>query len=202
MEQNAQKMADYWEHHLSTMENITVNVAGGIADSFGGMFNNVIDGTQNMKEAFANLGQSIIANIAQIIAKMIAMYAIEQAIMAAAGIFGFSPTKILKGLGMKHIGGLITQADMPRYHMGGMIRPLGQDEVPIIAQAGERIIPRGASGGTQTPKVEINLHNEGEALNPNKKQMRMDEGKLVVDLWLERMNTSPSERRRARRSLS
>jgi hypothetical protein len=91
---------------------------------------------------------------------------------------------------------------MPRYHMGGMIRPLGQDEVPIIAQAGERIIPRGASGGTQTPKVEINLHNEGEALNPNKKQMRMDEGKLVVDLWLERMNTSPSERRRARRSLS
>lgn len=69
--------------------------------------------------------------------------------------------QIPTGFGVAHSGGVVgassfvqrsvpasTFLGAPRYHAGGPV--LGADEVPIIAQRGETIIPRGQSAGAST----------------------------------------------------
>ena len=75
-------------------------------------------------------------------------------------------------------------AGAPRFHEGGIVRPraagLRADEVPIIAQAGETILPRGTV--IAPPAVEINFRNEGTPQREVSREVRLDPRGLVVSI--------------------
>ena len=71
-------------------------------------------------------------------------------------------------------------AGAPRYHVGG-IAGLRPDEVPIIAQRGETILPRGAVTGV--PALEINFHNEGTPQREVRREVRLDPRGLIVEVF-------------------
>ena len=76
----------------------------------------------------------------------------------------------------------------PRFHSGGIagLRPDGgiaglrPDEVPIIAQAGETVLPRGAT--IAAPSVEINFENRGTPQREVSREVRLDPRGLVVSI--------------------
>ena len=65
----------------------------------------------------------------------------------------------------------------PGFHEGG-IAGLRPDEVPIIAQAGEVILPRGAQ--IAAPAVEINFENRGTPQREVSREVRLDPRGLIV----------------------
>ena len=79
--------------------------------------------------------------------------------------------------------------EAPRYHSGGIagLRPDGgiaglrPDEVPIIAQRGETVLPRGAQ--VAMPPLEINFHNEGTPQRETRRAVRFDPRRLIVDVF-------------------
>ena len=85
-------------------------------------------------------------------------------------------------------------AAAPRYHSGGIagLRPDGgiaglrPDEVPIIAQRGEAVLPRGAT--LAMPPLEINFHNEGTAQREVRREVRLDPRAIVVDVFTDDWN--------------
>ena len=80
-------------------------------------------------------------------------------------------------------------AEAQRYHSGGIagLRPDGgiaglrPDEVPIIAERGETVLPRGAS--IAMPPIEINFHNEGTPQRETRREVRLDPGRMVVAIF-------------------
>ena len=71
-------------------------------------------------------------------------------------------------------------AGAQRYHAGG-IAGLHPDEVPIIAERGETILPRGASIGL--PALAINFHNEGTPQREVSREVRLDPRGLIVEVF-------------------
>ena len=71
-------------------------------------------------------------------------------------------------------------AEAQRYHSGG-IAGLRPDEVPIIAERGETVLPRGAS--IAMPPIEINFHNEGTPQRETRREVRLDPGRMVVAIF-------------------
>ena len=77
-----------------------------------------------------------------------------------------------------------------RYHAGG-VAGLRPDEVPIIAQAGEVILPR-ASGATlprgaqiAAPSIDITFENRGTPQREVSREVRLDPRGLIVNVVTE-----------------
>lgn len=151
------------------------------------------------KLSVSSLADSIIADLARI--------AIQQAITlplagALFGLFPGTPVSPAGGAapavpsgvslfgGVAHAGGVVGRpggvrrlvppeifAGAPRFHAGG-IAGLRPDEVPIIAERGERILPRGAS--VSMPPIEINFHNEGTPQREVRREVRLDPRGVIV----------------------
>ena len=71
-------------------------------------------------------------------------------------------------------------AEAQRYHGGG-IAGLRPNEVPIIAERGETVLPRGAQ--VAMPPIEINFHNEGTPQRETRREVRLDPGRMVVAIF-------------------
>ena len=96
------------------------------------------------------------------------------------------------GTDVGQLGGVTRQvppavfALAPRFHPGGIagLRPDGgiaglrPDEVPIIAQAGETVLPRGAT--IAAPAVEITFENRGTPQREVSREVRLDPRGLIV----------------------
>ena len=73
-------------------------------------------------------------------------------------------------------------AHAPRYHRGGIAGMLRPDEVPIIAQTGEAILPRGAA--ITPPAVNIRFVNQGTPQREVDREVRFDGARAVVTIFL------------------
>ena len=150
-------------------------------------FSNVIQGTQNIKEAFGNMAQAVLAALSQIIAKLIAMAIIEQGI-ALFDFIGFggggSKTKIPSGsiiYPSKRYGGIV---EPPSRRYGGLISPpkfstggvaKGREAgYPAILHGTEAVVPlpnkrsipvdlRGSTGDVNNVTVNVNMGQGGDA---------------------------------------
>ena len=93
--------------------------------------------------------------------------------------------------GVAHGGGVVGQltrhravpaslfAGAERAHRGKYI---GAGEVPIIAQTGETILPRGASA---TPNINVNIANEsGEAIEADGIDVQVDNGEVTIGMLI------------------
>ncbi len=76
-------------------------------------------------------------------------------------------------------------AHAPRYHRGGIAGMLRPDEVPIIAQTGERILSRAETQALgQPPAIEINFENTGTPKREVDREVRFDGARAVVTIFL------------------
>ena len=79
-------------------------------------------------------------------------------------------------------------AGAARYHAGG-VAGLRPDEVPIIAQAGETILPRGALTDPRafgaTPSIDITFENRGTPQREVSREVRVDPRGLIVTVVTE-----------------
>ena len=166
------------------------------------------------KFSFRGFVDSVIADLARI--------AVRQAITGplAAGIgslFSGGPSGAgVTGIqtiqaGVGHAGAIagaaggVTRAVPPaifvgaqRYHAGG-IAGLRPDEVPIIAERGEAILPRGT--GIAPPPIEINFHNEGTPQREVRREVRLDPRAVIVDVFTDDMRRGGPMRRTIEREL-
>ncbi len=87
------------------------------------------------------------------------------------------------------LGGSAAVASAPIFHAGGRVGALGgvrrgaglrADEVPIIAQRGETILPRGAQ--IAVPAVQINFENRGTPQREVSREVRFDPRGIVVSI--------------------
>lgn len=134
------------------------------------VLSSAFSGAEDALVDFVTTGQADFKAFAESILKEIARMAIKMAIIAPlqnafSGMFG---NRIVSGFGAKvaHTGGMAESVSSqrqvpaslfigaPRYHTGGMI---GADEVPIIAQKGERVLNR----------EETKAYNSGQGVNVN-----------------------------------
>jgi len=116
---------------MADWEKATEKIGNAIGDNIGRGMADIAAGTQSMKEAFSRMKEAIIADITQIIVKMLVMKALTH-------ITGFTFAQ----------GGELPMAkggSLPKAAAGMMIPSTGQaglDSVPFIGMPGEGVIKR------------------------------------------------------------
>ncbi|MDD9993223.1 MAG: hypothetical protein OXP75_15610 [Rhodospirillales bacterium] len=177
--------------------------ARGAAESaFGAMESALTRFITTGETSFSGFVDSVIADLTRLATRRYITQPLADVLFGLLpGLFGGSsdltPLGGL-GIGVRHAGGVVGQpggvtrrvpaglfAFAPRYHQGG-VAGLRPDEVPIIAQAGEVILPR-ASGATlprgaqvAAPRVEITFENRGTPQREVSREVRLDPRALVV----------------------
>ena len=142
--------------------------------------------------SFSGFVDSVIADLARLATRRYFTQPLAHLLFGALG-GGATPGSAVFGrlqAGVGHAGAVAGQpggvtrqvppavfAFAPRFHEGG-IAGLRPDEVPIIAQAGEVILPRGAQ--IAAPAVEINFENRGTPQREVSREVRLDPRGLIV----------------------
>lgn len=125
---------------FDAMKEIAQNTAQAMSHSLGDLFFNIVTGKlNNLKQVFADFGQSILRILSNALAKLFLVKTIGMAFPGLGQFF--------------HQGGIIRRA-----HSG----MLAYDEVPIIAQAGEGVLSR--KGMSALGVDNFNRLNRGEGI--------------------------------------
>ena len=191
----------------------TLDQARAAAESaFGAMESALTRFITTGETSFSGFVDSVIADLTRIATRRFIVQPLANALFglfAAGGAGGAGPDAFRRlQAGVGHAGGTVGAAggvsrSVPaaifagaaRYHSGGIagLRPDGgvaglrPDEVPIIAQAGEIILPR-ASGATLprgAPSIDITFENRGTAQREVSREVRLDPRGLIVTVVTE-----------------
>jgi len=181
----------------------TLDQARAAAEStFGAMESALTRFVTSGKLDFSSFVDSVIADLARLAARQAITIPLANALFGAlGGAFGGAGDaggadafrRLQAGVG--HRGGTVGAAggvsrSVPaaifagaaRYHAGG-VAGLRPDEVPIIAQAGETIIPRGAQ--IAAPSIDITFENRGTPQREVSREVRLDPRGLIVTVVTE-----------------
>ena len=122
------------------------------------------------KLSFASFADSVIADLARIATRR---YIIGPLANLLFGGFGGGPAS--GSAGLFHAGGTVGA-------LGGVTRGVGlrADEVPVVAQRGETILPRGAA--IAPPSVTVKFENRGTPQREVSREVRLDPRGLVVSI--------------------
>ena len=180
-------------------------------NAFGAMESALTRFVTSGKLDFSDFVDSVIADLARLAARQAVTIPLANALFGAlGGAFGGAGGAADAGgadafrrlqAGVGHTGGTVGAAggvsrSVPaaifagaaRYHAGG-VAGLRPDEVPIIAQAGETILPRGALTDPRafgaTPSIEINFDNRGTPQREVSREVRLDPRGLIVNVVTE-----------------
>ena len=177
-------------------------------NAFQGMEDALVAFVTTGKLSFSGFVDSIIADLARIAVRRAITEPLADALFnALPGLSGGGPAPAAANganlfgrlqAGVGHTGAIAGQpggvsravpaaifAGAPRYHSGG-VAGLRPDEVPIIAQRGEAVLPRGAT--LAMPPLEINFHNEGTAQREVRREVHLDPRAIVVDVFTDDWN--------------
>ena len=202
---------------LSRESESTLEQARTAAESaFGAMESALTRFVTTGKLSFSGFVDSVIADLARIATRRFIVQPLANALFGAFGggsgsgadLFGTLQTGVAHAGGTVGALGGVTRAVPPaifagaeRYHTGG-IAGLRPDEVPIIAQRGEVILPR-ASGATVprgAPAVHINFENRGTPQREVGREVRVDPRGLIVTVVTEDLDAGgPASQAIARR---
>jgi hypothetical protein len=133
-----QNIQDTWKSAVNNMRSM-----------FSDVFYNFFTGQLNsMQDAFTQFGQGILRTFSNMISEMITQWMVMRIITGIGSLFGgASSTTAGSSVGFRASGaqGVASQFGRGLYHTGGIVRAhhgLAIDEVPIIAQRGERVLSR------------------------------------------------------------
>ena len=166
--------------------------------------------------SFSSFVDSVIADLTRIATRRLIVQPLANALFGAFGGLSGADTNPFGRLqaGVGHQGAIAGQlggvsrtvaagvfALAPRFHRGG-IAGLRADEVPIIAERGEVILPR-ASGATLprgAPSIEINFKNRGTPQREVSREVRLDPRGMIVTVVTEDLDSGgPASQAIARR---
>lgn len=153
-------------------------ISGELSSSLQDGVSNFVDLAQTGELTWDSLGEGL-ESFATDITASIAKVLIMKAILGSLGLGGPGAAAGGGGAdgsafgGFFHQGGMVGEGgarravdpqwfkDAPRYHSGGLV--LGKDEIPVIAQRGERIQSRqevaGQWGTQKSPRPVVNIYN-------------------------------------------
>ena len=192
----------------------TLDQARDAAESvFGAMESALARFVTTGRVSFSGFVDSVIADLARLATRRYFTQPLADLLFGALG-GGATPGSAVFGrlqAGVGHTGAVAGQpggvrravppavfAFAPRFHEGG-IAGLRPDEVPIIAQAGEVILPRGAQ--IAAPAVEINFENRGTPQREVSREVRLDPRGLIVTVVTDDMRRGGPIRQTMQREL-
>jgi|GEM_PF-1613062 len=215
-----------WEQQLKDREAVTDRHNEAISEKTNAVNQEMtefgIQAARNIQDAFADylfdpfessLG-GMLESFGKMLQKMAAQAASQQILSGLFGGLASSDNSFLSGLGgmfvnKKHSGGPISTGDrpmlVPRYHLGGLM----PDEIPIVAQTGERMMSReqnktferlaaiiDGSGGYagNGGGLEVHVHNNGDN-KVTAKQSQGPGGKSILDIVIETVENGMNQGR-------
>ena len=204
---------------LRSESNVLFNVAKDSAElALGSIEDAIVELVTTGKLNFKDFANSVIADLARIAARRAVVEPLAAALFdILPEVFGPDPGAVRGGnavrrlqAGVGHAGlvagaaGGVTRrvppglfAFAPRFHAGG-VAGLRPDEVPIIAQAGETVLPRGAQ--IAAPAVNITFENRGTPQREVQRRVDIDPRGAVVTIVTDDLDTGgPMSRAISRR---
>jgi len=148
---------------FNALKDIAQRTAQAISQSLGDLFFNVVTGKlKDLKQVFADFGQSILRILTSALAKLFLLKTVGRAFPGLGQFF--------------HQGGIV-------YHAGGIVRRahsgmLASDEVPIIAQTGEGILSR--RGMSALGADNFNRINRGEKVTGGGIEINIP---VIIQAW-------------------
>lgn len=190
-----QQMLEDWTKTSEAMDNATA----GWIDSF-------VDDLVEGEFSFGKFAKSILADILKIILRA----QLANAILSAMGQGGAGATAGGGGFSFPsfptfHTGGIVGEKGRSgknvhpgvfqfaqRYHSGGVVG-LGPNEVPIIAEIGERVLTREQQAAMSSPtvknQVQVNIINQsGQSMQSEEQNSYFDGEKMIVDVVVNAMS--------------
>jgi hypothetical protein len=166
---------------LDTMREVGVEVGRTLANSFGSafedQFSQIILGTKKAKDAFKDFARAILADIARLISRLIALWIIKKALGFVGGgspamnaSQGSSNTMLAKG-------GVLDRGNLVPFDRGGIVTqptmfPMSRGRVGLMGEAGpEAVMPltrgRGGKLGVQASGASnLNVYLSVTSLDP------------------------------------
>jgi hypothetical protein len=162
----------YWglKNETAIWHDNFVSLIGSATSSFSDIFYNTITGQiNNLGDVFTKFGQYVLKTLSDMITQTLVLKAVVGIgnVISGWGTITGGVGGSVVSTGPQSMGGhTFTQAWSP-YHRGGIVRAhsgLAIDEVPIIAQRGERVLSRrqnreyeaGVAGGSEAKNI---IHN-------------------------------------------
>lgn len=147
------KLMLQWSDFQTQVQNANRDIVNTLGDGLSNALGSMIDGTATASEAFSKMAQSIVADIAKIIIKLMIQWAISSALGLVAGTptMPQAYTSESATAAIMHTGGTVGSAGAsrsvpvsafsgaPRFQHGGTV---GSGERPIVAEPGEVMLTR------------------------------------------------------------
>jgi lambda family phage tail tape measure protein len=141
---NADRIRLAHEQLGRTISQVRDTVLDATQNAFENMFSSLVTGSQSAAQAFRNFASSIIGSIAQIIAKMIALWAIEKILGFLSGPKGVATS--IGGGDAGGMGGIGSGGGIGSVGMHALGGGVGAGEATIVGERGPELFVPGQSG--------------------------------------------------------
>jgi len=164
LKDNLQALIDKYDLLDTTMSSGVQSMTSGLSSIFSDWASGVIQNTDDVKEAFRSLGQSVLQSMAKVVSDRIAQQFMGFLLNGLGGMFGGSG-EINLGMGppktsFAATGGLITTSGVKHFARGGEVggTNIGRDSVAALLQPNEYVVQRSAVQALGTDFMQ-NLNN-------------------------------------------
>lgn len=164
LKDNLQALIDKYDLLDTTMSSGVQSMTSGLSSIFTDWASGVIKNTDDVKEAFRSLGQSVLQSMAKVVSDRIAQQFMGFLLNGLGNFFGGSG-EINLGMGPPKVsvastGGLITTSGVKHFARGGEVTGtnIGRDSVPALLQPNEYVVQRSAVQALGTDFMQ-NLNN-------------------------------------------
>lgn len=164
LKDNLQALIDKYDLLDTTMSAGVQSMTSGLSSIFSDWASGVIQNTDDVKEAFRSLGQSVLQSMAKVVSDRIAQQFMGFILNGLGSMFGGSG-EINLGMGppktsFAATGGLITTSGVKHFARGGEVggTNIGRDSVAALLQPNEYVVQRSAVQALGTDFMQ-NLNN-------------------------------------------
>ena len=167
------------ERNISDMGELSNTLTENFGNGMTTAFDNIITGTESIKDAFGNMAISVLKSLSRMVSEMMAVYIMQQMLDFAKPIFSTTPISsgamtgsTVMDIGKAHAryGGILEQ---PKQFATGGIASGSSAGYPVTLHGKEAVVPlpQGNSipvdlkgqGGTQNVTVNVNISDSNEA---------------------------------------
>jgi len=164
LKDNLQALIDKYDLLDTTMSAGVQSMTSGLSSIFSDWASGVIKNTDDVKEAFRSLGQSVLQSMAKVVSDRIAQQFMGFILNGLGSMFGggSSPSSlpVEAGARLASTGGLITTSGVKHFARGGEVggTNIGRDSVAALLQPNEYVVQRSAVQALGTDFMQ-NLNN-------------------------------------------
>ena len=164
LKNNLQALIDKYDLLDTTMSAGVQSMTSGLSSIFTDWASGVIKNTDDVKEAFRSLGQSVLQSMAKVVSDRIAQQFMGFILNGLGSMFGggSSPSSlpVEAGARLASTGGLITTSGVKHFARGGEVggTNIGRDSVAALLQPNEYVVQRSAVQALGTDFMQ-NLNN-------------------------------------------